>query len=92
MNIVSGLIALTFAILSIYKPIFGVWTMLISAIFAVFSTGKGFWLGVVAIVLNLAGLLSLSQTIWIKPGFAIPAVFLVIAQIAAMTILIKRQK
>ncbi|SMN00081.1 hypothetical protein SPONL_1062 [uncultured Candidatus Thioglobus sp.] len=87
---ILGIIALTLALLSIYNPIFGIWTTLASAIFALFSAGKGFWLGIAAIVINLVNLLIFSSTMFIAPGFAIFAVFLILAQIATLVILVKR--
>ncbi|SMN12234.1 hypothetical protein SPBRAN_447 [uncultured Candidatus Thioglobus sp.] len=80
------------AVLSIYNPIFGIWTTITSAVIAVFSIGWGLWFGVIAIILNLIGFLSLSQEMWIEPGFAIYVVFLVLAQIAAMIVLVKRHR
>jgi hypothetical protein len=38
-------------------PEFGVWTTLYSVMFAVFAIGWGFWLGIIAIVVNLTNLL-----------------------------------
>ncbi|SMN02053.1 hypothetical protein SPONN_371 [uncultured Candidatus Thioglobus sp.] len=90
MSITSGIIAFTLAVLAIYMPEFDIWTTLASAIFALFSAGKGFWLGITAIVINLVNLLIFSSTMFIAPGFAIFAVFLILTQIATLVILIKR--
>jgi membrane protein insertase Oxa1/YidC/SpoIIIJ len=42
-------------------PKFDVWTTLYSVIFAVFAVGWGFWLGIIAIVVNLINLLIFSS-------------------------------
>jgi uncharacterized membrane protein len=67
-----------FAILAIFMPEFGVWTTLYSVMFAVFAIGWGFWLGIIAIVVNLTNLLIFSSDMFIKPGFAIFAVSLIL--------------
>jgi hypothetical protein len=45
----------------IFMPEFGVWTTLYSVMFAVFAIGWGFWLGIIAIVVNLTNLLIFSS-------------------------------
>jgi hypothetical protein len=99
MNLIFGLIAFIFgliafilAILAISMPKFDVWTTLYSVIFAVFAVGWGFWLGIIAIVVNLINLLIFSSDMFITPGFAIFAVSLILAQIIGLVVLVKHNK
>ncbi|CAC9469791.1 hypothetical protein BSPLISOX_51 [uncultured Gammaproteobacteria bacterium] len=92
MNLIFGLIAFILAILAIFMPEFGVWTTLYSVMFAVFAIGWGFWLGIIAIVVNLTNLLIFSSDMFIRPGFAIFAVSLILVQIIGLVVLVKHNK
>jgi hypothetical protein len=65
-----GIIAMIFAIISIFIPIIGPFLTIVCALIAAFSAGPGITYGAVAIGINILNVLFLSPSLWLMAGSA----------------------
>jgi hypothetical protein len=60
-----GIIAMIFAIVAIFVPVFGPYLTLVCALIAAFSAGPGLTFGIVAIGVNVLNVAFLSPSLWL---------------------------
>lgn len=65
-----GIIAMIFAIISIFVPVVGPYLTILCALLAAFAGGPGLTFGAVAIGVNLLNVSFLSPSLWLMAGAA----------------------
>jgi hypothetical protein len=65
-----GIIAMIFAIVSIFVPVIGPYLTIVCALLAAFAGGAGLTYGAVAIGVNILNVAFLSPSLWILAGAA----------------------
>ncbi len=63
-----GIIAMIFAVISIFIPVIGPYLTIVCAILAAFAAGPGITFGAVAIGVNILNVAFLSPSLWITAG------------------------